>query len=672
MKKKFFIRPRLIIPVTLTFAAILIIVTALDIYLSYRDIYLSKSEEAISLLRSVQKSGENAYLSSIEVENLIEDKLVNSAYLISLLENNKELTSEDLNNISRANNIDHIYLFSSPDKPDLINTNTPYSELDIYENYREEADSVISGSFDYFIAGSTNDSDGNSHLLILHKRPASRRGFMALSVESKYFLEFRKNIGVGRLFQKIAESKDIKYIVIQDSSGIITASKGINDLSSIEGDKFLSNSMAERRITTREVTFDNETIFEAVKPFRTGDEISGIIRIGLSLKPLRSLINWTILRSLSVSLLLLLIGTIVIIYIAGSQSYDILKNEYYKMQGYTEKVLDNMSDAVIVTDSNGKINLFNKAAEIIFHITSDEITGKDFSDLVLWTNSPIEQTLKTGLPVEYFEKIVWTKNARQVIVGGSSSIIQNNMGNTEAVVVVVRDITAIRSFEEAKKRHEKLSAMGELAAGVAHEIKNPLNIIGINAQRLEMEFVPVEDKDEYKGLIKDMMNEVFRVKNIIDQFLRFARPQKIIKQKVNMREFIDDISVSYKSRGLKDGVKFNCSSDDFVAMVDPAQMRQVINNLLENAFDAVDRNGAVCLEASGNETTLVIKVSDNGTGISKENLNKIFDIYYTTKSTGTGLGLSIVNQIITGHGGTIKVNSNPGQGSVFTIEVPIP
>jgi PAS domain S-box-containing protein len=457
------VKPGLIIPVTITFALVLIAVTAFDIYQSYRDIYLSKSEEAVSLLRAVQKSGENAYLSSIEVESLIEDRLVNSADLISRLEEGKSLSTDVLNKISEDDNIDHIYFFSSKGRPEKLNSNKAYSELNIYNKYTDEIDSITNGKYDYFVAGSTTDQKGNAHLLILHKRIKNPGGIIALSVEANYLLDFRKKIGVGRLFQKIAEGKDIEYIVIQDSTGIITASLGVEKINSIESDRFLFMALNSKKISTREIMFNNKKVFEAVKPFRTGKEISGIIRIGLSLDPVRSLMNWIVLRSILISFLLLLIGTIVIIYIANSQSYSDLKNEYRRIQSYTEKVLDNMSDAVVVTDKTGKINLFNKAAETIFDIRSDEVTGKNCRSVILGEENLIDKTLSSKTPVDYFEHLVQTKSGRQIIIGGSTSIISDSSGETEFVVVVLRDLTAQRNAEEARKRNEKLSAMGELA-----------------------------------------------------------------------------------------------------------------------------------------------------------------------------------------------------------------
>ncbi|MEI7811844.1 MAG: ATP-binding protein [Ignavibacteria bacterium] len=671
MKNKLIINPKLLVPITLTFGFILIAVTAFDIYTNYLDIYQTKTEEAASLLRSVQKAGENTYISSMEVESLISEKLLNNAFLISQMDENSGLTEKLLNKFSHINKIYHIYMFDASNKLEICNSNVKYSELNIFRHYSAEIDSIKSGRYDYYIAGATSDSLGGSEFLILHKRTNGTNGITALSVESSYLLEFRKKIGVGKLFQQIANEKDIEYIVIQDSEGIITASKGVDNLSSFESDKFLSDAALRQTISTRKILFEGKKIYEAVEPFHAGDEISGVIRIGVSLSSVNSLIKWTIIRSIVISALLLLVGIVVIIYIANSQSYSLLKNQYRRIQNYTGNILENMSDSVFAADSSGIINLFNKASENMFGVHTSKVLGMHYSALLGGHDNLIGLTLKNMQSLDYMEHQVILPDGRRIIAGGSSLLIHDENGNVEAVVAVARDVTAMRTFEESQKRHEKLNAMGELAAGVAHEIKNPLNLISITAQRLEKEFEPDADQDEYYQMIKNMRQEITRVTNIINQFLRFARPPELALSKINIREFLDNVAVSFHSATVNKNIKLSVSSSDAEIFADSSQLKQVMINLIQNAIDAVDEGGTIQVESFQNKQHLIIQVTDNGKGILHEHLKKIFDIYFTTKSNGNGLGLSIVNQIINAHNGTIKAESNKTTGTIFTIELPM-
>jgi PAS domain S-box-containing protein len=307
----------------------------------------------------------------------------------------------------------------------------------------------------------------------------------------------------------------------------------------------------------------------------------------------------------------------------------------------------------------------------IFGLTSEQVMGKSCNEIIHEPESLIDITIMDNKELGYYEHTIETKAGKKIIIGGSTSIIRNTDESINTVVAVVRDLTAQRNTEEIHKRQEKLSAMGELAAGVAHEIKNPLNSIGITVQRFGKEFIPVNDKEEFLELVKTMKQEVNRVSEIINQFLKFARPAKVFKQAVNMQEFIYDVYKPFESLAIEKRIKFTYHCEEFEAGIDSIQMKQALDNLLHNAFDAVDKEDEVKIESYSVDNYLIIKISDTGKGISEEQMSKIFNLYFTTKPHGTGLGLSIVNQIVAEHNGTIKVNSKINSGTTFTIEIPL-
>lgn len=654
------------------FVISILILTSYDIYSNYRDIYRIKSIEASSLLRSIQKAGENAYLSSMEVESLVIDKLLNTAMFISLLENKHGLSDKELNSISRANNIDHIYILSETGRMEKRNSNAPYSELQLFQHFSGEIDSILSGRYDYFVAGTVTDNNGSQHLLVIHKRDDGNKGIIAISVESNYLLEFRMRIGVGKLFQKIADGSDIAYIAIQDTSGIITASKGVEQLSSLRTDEFLSGSIKARRILTREYDFKDKSVFEAVKPFRIGEDIAGIIRIGFNLDSLHKMALYSIVRTLAVSVLLLIVTALTMVYIIHNRKYLVLQSDYKQIQNYTSRILESMSDAVVVTDSEGKLQLLNRSAEKLFGVDTKHAHGNmHYRDAAGVTVKLLDKSIATGKAVEYMEEVITLNDGRQRILLGSTSIIPAPDSSAAVIIAVIRDLTDQRNLEDLQSRQEKLKLMGELAANVAHEIKNPLNLISITAQRFAKEFIPVTDRDEYLQLVKNIRQEITRVTGIIDQFLRFARPPALKKVNTSIGELISDTLVAFQSSAMQQDIELTYQADDIRANIDPGQIKQVLFNLIQNSFEALPGKGKITVEASEQHGMLLITVTDTGTGIKREDAANIFNLYYTTKPGGTGQGLSIVNQIITAHGGKIFVESRPGETTRFIIEIPV-
>lgn len=664
MKHSLSIKPKYLITFTLSLALILIAVTAMDIYQGQKELYNSKTTEAVSLIQAVQKAGENVFISNEEMERLIADKLLTAASFIS----NKKITSPaELNSISKETGIDHIQIYSSKKVALAGNETSEKSEFNL--SGFDELDSLLAGNLDYFVYNALEDVQGSRHFALFY-RLKSANSFILLLLESERLLDYRKKTGIGTLFRNIADAEEIRYLVIQDQDGIIVASKGINELNTIETDSFLTRVLAGETIASREHIYDNEKLLEVVKPFLVKDDVLGIIRIGISLESLNRLFRRSIIRSIIISAFLLLTGVIIFVLISNNQRYSILQDEYAKIQTYTGNILDNMSDGVITADHQGRINLINRAAENVFGVTSSQVIGNECKALIKSPETLIEQTIRLDQPVEYYEQMVITHNDKQLVIGGASSIIRDKDGNIDTVIAVIRDLTSIRQNEELQKRREKLTAMGELAGSVAHEIKNPLNSIGITIQRFQKEFVPIKDNDEYLELITTVKSEIKRVTEIINQFLAFAKPPRIDRQISNVKEFLAEICKSYETQAAASGVTLACSSQNVNWKLDISQMKQVMINLIQNAFDAVNSEGSIIIESFVNQNNLIITVSDNGTGIRKEDQTKIFNLYFTTKQNGTGFGLSIVNQIVQEHNGTIKVESEKNKGTKFIIEIP--
>ncbi len=220
------------------------------------------------------------------------------------------------------------------------------------------------------------------------------------------------------------------------------------------------------------------------------------------------------------------------------------------------------------------------------------------------------------------------------------------------------------------RQKERLSAMGELAAGVAHEIRNPLNAISMTVQRLGREFPPAENAGEQLQLIRIVRKEIDRIGNIIRQFLQFARPQSLHLQDGQLDETLNRVLELYRSKLGSHDIRLEWNPVKSIrARYDEEKISQVFVNLIENAVQAMPGGGELHCRMDRQHNKIRVIFRDTGTGIEEQNLDKIFNLYFTTKADGTGLGLAQVYQIVAEHGGSIEVASRIGEGTTFTIDL---
>jgi signal transduction histidine kinase len=232
--------------------------------------------------------------------------------------------------------------------------------------------------------------------------------------------------------------------------------------------------------------------------------------------------------------------------------------------------------------------------------------------------------------------------------------------------------------EAALRRRDRLSAMGELASTVAHEVRNPLNAIAMSVQRLRREYPAVagtasrEDREELEQLLGVLDGETRRINDVVQQFLEYARPPRLAPREIDLAADVREIVEASRAMAEARGVSLACEPGRAVrATVDPAQLRQTVENLVRNAIEATPAGGSVRVAVAGSPRAQTITVRDTGAGIAPEDLPKVFDLYFTTKPDGTGVGLAVSQQIVSAHGGTIEVDSAPGRGTTMTIRLPL-
>jgi two-component system sensor histidine kinase HydH len=239
-------------------------------------------------------------------------------------------------------------------------------------------------------------------------------------------------------------------------------------------------------------------------------------------------------------------------------------------------------------------------------------------------------------------------------------------------VLLLRDLTPIKSLQRAVAHNQRLAAVGRLAGGVAHEIRNPLSSIKGFATYFKERSQPTDEAAEMAAIL---IQEVERLDRVVGQLLDFSRPTKPNRRAVAVRAFLETafkrIGPAAAEKGVSLDLRVGPDADTFV--LDPDLIHQALLNLYLNALEAMPQGGRLTVTAdlANRATHLLIGVRDTGCGISIDGVNQIFDPYFTTKSTGTGLGLAIVHNIVEAHGGEIHVESDPGRGTLFRLSLPL-
>ena len=284
--------------------------------------------------------------------------------------------------------------------------------------------------------------------------------------------------------------------------------------------------------------------------------------------------------------------------------------------------------------------------------------------------------LRVGLSMERVNQIV-EADQRNILFFSLLLLVFGGVGISFIYRMENRHLARMREMEAKIQQSERLSSLANLAAGVAHEIRNPLNAIGMAIQRLQREFAPEQEaqQKEYNRFTDVLRGEVGRVNKIIEQFLFFARPARLELQAVQVREILKDLLLLCQEAAgqqrvtLEEEIEANLPP----LMLDRQRIHEALWNLVNNGLQAMPEGGRLRLTAQRFEgKEVLIKIVDTGEGIPRENLGKIFDYYFTTKEKGMGLGLPLAHKIIQEHGGAIEVKSEVGKGTRFLVHLPIP
>lgn len=345
-----------------------------------------------------------------------------------------------------------------------------------------------------------------------------------------------------------------------------------------------------------------------------------------------------------------------------------------EIRQYSDKVFENVPSAVIIFDNSGRINTFNMVAAKLTGLQQEYMVGRSskegFPDGIKSIIGLLQDSLEKG--VVYIKRITDIKDVSGSVIPISidTSIQKDSMGNTIGAIGVFRSVKEIQQFEESITRAKNLSALGELSAGMAHEIRNPLTSIKGYAEYIKSE---LKDNSEIISDISTILYEVDRLNEIIERFLTFARPDHPELQHENINSLLGQVMELY-GRDIPDNIKVLTDFEEIpLVPIDSGQIEQVMLNILLNAVQAMPMGGKLGIKTRylSQFGLAEITITDTGSGISPQNYDKIFEPFFTTKKKGTGLGLAICSRIIENHKGFIEVNSTPGEKTEFIIRLPV-
>jgi two-component system sensor histidine kinase HydH len=499
---------------------------------------------------------------------------------------------------------------------------------------------------------------------------------------------------VETLIHEIGRNKNIAYIYIYDEHGIVTHASGISEEKAQAGWRpVLTN---DRQVDARLRTMNNgRQVYELAKRFspelliRSGraDQMMGssmlrrffdhhpgsTVILGLSMEEVDSAHRSDVEHAVIMAATLLVLGSGALFFTFVIQNYYLVDKALKQSRDYLRQVISSMANGMLSIDLAGQIISYNNLALNLLNINAAEVKRIDLKSIIDFRSSGIEKLLAGGAPVVEKE-IAYHRDGDTVPLTLSISPILDDTGRCTGAVIILRDLTEIKQLQKKVRRSQRLAAIGELAAGIAHEVRNPLSSIRGFAQFLAH---VLKDQPEEREYAEIMVKEVDRINNVVTNLLSFARPATPVLAPTDIAKLISHtvrlVEKDARVRGV--AIRVSVSAGLESVNVDDSQITQVMLNLILNALQAAESAGTIQVTARmEGSSSLLLAVEDDGAGIAPDQTEKIFNPFYTTREKGTGLGLAIVHMIVESHHGEIRVVSpvpDTGKGTRITIILPI-
>jgi PAS domain S-box-containing protein len=360
--------------------------------------------------------------------------------------------------------------------------------------------------------------------------------------------------------------------------------------------------------------------------------------------------------------------------------------ELADLKGYTDNILGSLTSGIVTIDLDGRVVTLNPAAELMTGFFRGEAAGRYCTELFAHTpelSDLLTETLASRAPIANISLTLRRRNGSAVPIEFGTAPLKGGEGKDLGVIGVFRDVTLLRQLESDLQRSDRLAALGTLAAGLAHEIKNPLTSLLTFSRHLERKFDDRNFRERFGSVVP---RELERINGIVERLLELARPARLSFALVRLPELLERAVELYADQLADRHIEIvrEYARDVPPVQADKEALYRVFVNLVANALDAMPRGGRLIARAgwvTGGDplpparrraaNRVKVEIEDTGTGIEPSETDRIFNPFYTTRSGGTGLGLALAHKIVQDHGGRISFTSAPGRGTTFTIVLPL-
>ncbi|BCO09027.1 hypothetical protein GF1_14030 [Desulfolithobacter dissulfuricans] len=504
---------------------------------------------------------------------------------------------------------------------------------------------------------------------------------------------------VQRVIDHVAEDPDIRFLGVVDEHGRVIAwsDKKLtgSTISFVRPPAPTSQSENQSSLVFEIVGMGEERVFEAVRPFtpyrpiippspfkqHSGQNFSPdskryYVVVGLDMRDYDQTLRRLRFQILMMSLAMLMVGTGGWLSLAAVQGYRVSQRTLQEIQAFTSLLIARLPVGIIATDSKGRVSTWNQAAAAMIGREERETKDKRPGDVL-----PRElasffcREVRDGhcaSQVRQDGEIRLRINDKEVVLFCSRIMIFDNENRYTGQVLLLTDLTMLKMLEQEMRENERLAAVGRMAAGVAHEVRNPLSSVKGLALLLKGKFREGSREKETADLL---IKEVERMNRTISELLSFARPMPPQTRPVDLQELLAKIMRLMEHDITSSGIEATFEAPDGLKTVagDPDRLQQVFINIFLNAVQAMPDGGnlSVRAETGDDGATVQVTVRDTGCGMDSATLQQVFYPYFTTKDQGTGIGLAISQKIMADHGGTIQIRSVPGQGTEVIVELPV-